>query len=108
MLRSEPMAREEGRNAQRKALVGEEPGGQIYGHSELAAALVDRGGGGNRFLEHEISQLTDAVVLLGGGNELRRSNRAFFRVRPAGERLGADDPPRPKVELGLIGDPHFA
>ena len=59
-------------------------------------------------LEDEIGELADAVVLLGGGDELGRRDRTLFGMGPARERFGADDPPRREVELGLIGDPHLA
>ena len=76
--------------------------------SKSAAALVDLRGRGDRFLEHEIGQLADAVVLLGGGDELGRGDRALFGMGPARQRFGADDPARREVELGLVGDPHLA
>ena len=75
---------------------------------EVGAALVDLRGGGNGFFEHEVGQLADPVMLLGRGNEFGSRDRAFFRVGPAGKRLGTDDPLSRKVELGLIGDPYFA
>ena len=102
------MAREQGRQPKRKALVAEQAGGEVDGNAEGLAAPVHFGGRGDRFLEHEIGQLGDAVVLLGGGDEFGCGDWALFGVGPAGEGLGPNDPPGREVELGLVGNPHLA
>ena len=84
------------------------PRREVHRDSESRPALVDLRGGYLRLLEHEFGELADSVVLLGGGDELGRGDRALLGVGPAGERFGANDLPRYDVELGLVGDPHLA
>ena len=108
MAGRQAVAGEQRGEAQGEALVGEQARRKVDRDVEIGAALVDLRRRRDRLLEHEIGELADAVVLLGGGDEFRRGDRALFRVGPAGQRFGADDPPRRELELGLIGDPHLA
>src|SRR5438309_11656914 len=89
----------QGGHAQREPLVRQQPRGEIHCNSELGAALVDRRGGSNGFVEHEVGELADSVMLFGCGYELGGCDRALLRVRPACERFGTDDLARAEIEL---------
>ncbi len=91
-----------------EALVGQQTRGQIDGNVKFVAAFVDLRRSCDSPLEHEVGQLTDTIVLLGGGNEFRCGDRTLFGMSPAGERLGADNSARDEIELGLVGDPYLA
>ena len=107
VCRCQPVAREQRGQAQGETLIVEEPRREIDRNVE-PPALVDLRGGGHGFLEHEVGQLADAVVLLGGGHEFGRGNRALIRVGPARQRFRPDDLASREIEFRLVGDPDFA
>ena len=107
--RREPVPREHGAaGAARSPLSLSKRAERLTAMLEVRLLAIDRSRCRNRLLEDEIRQLADAVMLLGGGDELGCRDRALLRMGPAGKRFGADDPARLEVELGLVGDPHLA
>ena len=95
MLGRQAMPGEERRYAQRESLVAEQARREIDRDAEIGAALVDRRRCRNRFLEHEVGELADPVVLLRSRDELGSCDRPFFRMGPTGQRFRSDDPARP-------------
>ena len=101
------MPREQGRQAQREPFVGEQAGREVDRDVEARTARFNSAAAATAFSRTKSVSLA-MLLLLCGGNEFGRRDRALFRVGPAGQRLSTDDPARCQVELGLIGDPHFA
>ena len=62
--------------------------------SELAARIV----------EHPVAERNDEARLLGDADELYRRDRAFLRVRPAGEHLESGQAPRVELEDRLVDE----
>src|SRR5262249_16847675 len=88
-------------------LVRKQPGGEVDGNIEFGAALVDRGGCADCLFEDIVSELADAVMLLGRSDEFGCRNGSLLGMSPTGQGFRADDAPALEVELGLIGYPNF-
>ena len=93
---------QQGGHRVRKGPVFEVAAGDV--DRELDDAQVRR----RRFLargpEHELVELGDDARLLSEGDELRRRDRASFRMSPPGQRLDARHDAGPKGDNGLIED----
>ena len=104
----QPVAREQRRQAKREALVGQQPRRKVDRDVEVPPRLLICAAAATAFSRTKSVSLPMRLCCSAAATNSDAAIGPFLRVGPARQRLGADDSARREIELGLVGDPHFA